>query len=246
MNETLIENFPPNRVEAREKSGPIGPVALSPMEAHDLSANEAGIGRVLESFWQLGLYLSSIRDRRLYRQHYATFEDYCEQRWELSGRYARRVCAAAQVTQLLSVNADLAKLANSVLPASESQARPLTALPPHQVIEVWSEVTATAPGGKVTARFVRDVVDRKLGTVEKHRTSNLEHPASNGKTLDTGTRTERIQALASAAIDSVRDLLDATGTADSVATTDVTDALRKLDNFRDHLSRVKKLQESRI
>ena len=37
------------------------------------------------------------------------------------------------------------------LPATESQARPLTALPPTAQREVWAAAVETAPNGKVTA-----------------------------------------------------------------------------------------------
>jgi hypothetical protein len=39
-----------------------------------------------------------------------------------------------------------------VLPATESQARPLTRLEPDLQRAVWHEVAATAPNGKITAQ----------------------------------------------------------------------------------------------
>ena len=41
------------------------------------------------------------------------------------------------------------------IPATESQARPLTALPPDAQREVWAAAVETAPNGKVTAAHVQ-------------------------------------------------------------------------------------------
>lgn len=45
----------------------------------------------------------------------------------------------------------------------EKYLRPLTALPKNEVAEVWQEIKATAPEGKVTQKHSKAVVDRKLG-----------------------------------------------------------------------------------
>lgn len=45
----------------------------------------------------------------------------------------------------------------------ESQLRPLAAVKPGKRSDVWKEAKATAPEGKVTAKHVRETVDRKLG-----------------------------------------------------------------------------------
>ena len=60
--------------------------------------------------------LKEIRDKRLYRQHYDTFEEYCIRRWELSRPRACELCAASEVVADLSAIAD-----NVLLPESEAQ-----------------------------------------------------------------------------------------------------------------------------
>lgn len=244
MNNAL-ENFPPNPVADREKSGPIGPVALTPAEASALIDCEAAIQHGLETFIDVGLKLAEIRDGKLYRAAYCSFEQYCEDRWEMTGRYARRVCAAAEVTQLL------AKQGFDHVPETESQARPLTALPSGQAIEVWAEIIQTAPQGKVTARHVQDIVASKLATppaatahLVKSRVPNIQHSTFNTE-HPTG-RASRLQDQLGLAISGVRGLLDQIGTADSAAGGDVSGALYRLEKFREHLSRMEKLQESRI
>ncbi|MCI0348146.1 MAG: phage N-6-adenine-methyltransferase, partial [Acidobacteriales bacterium] len=45
------------------------------------------------------------------------------------------------------------------LPATESQARPLTALPPEQQAPAWQQAVDSAPAGRVTAAHVQTVVE---------------------------------------------------------------------------------------
>ena len=54
------------------------------------------------------------------------------------------------------------------LPATESQARPLTRLEPEEQIAAWQEAVETEPNGKVTAAHVERVVQefRPIGTLE--------------------------------------------------------------------------------
>ncbi len=51
----------------------------------------------LETFVEVGRALMAIRDRRLYREGHATFEDYCVTRWRLSSSRARQLIRASQV-----------------------------------------------------------------------------------------------------------------------------------------------------
>jgi hypothetical protein len=65
-----------------------------------------------------------IRDKRLYKDRYATFEEYCQKRWEFTRAYASNLISAANAADNLSTMVDK--------PTHESQVRPLTALPPAQ------------------------------------------------------------------------------------------------------------------
>ena len=62
----------------------------------------------------------AIRDARLYRTEYGTFEDYCQDRWGVARMHAGRMIAAAQ--EVVNCNQLVAK------PETESQARLLTRL----------------------------------------------------------------------------------------------------------------------
>ena len=130
---------------------------LSPAEVQILEHYEQIIAQGIETFVEVGQALLAIRDQRLYRQSYTTFEDYLRQRWDLSRSYAHRMIDAAVVVEHLLPN-------GNIVPVNEAQARPLTSLPPEQQQEVWQQAVETAPAGKVTAKHVQQTVNRAKAT----------------------------------------------------------------------------------
>lgn len=107
--------------------------------------------------------LKEIRDKRLYRQHYDTFQDYCRQRWELSRPRAYQLCAASNVMRDLSTIVD-----TKLLPENEAQVRPLTRLrgTKHRA-QAWQRAVAlaAAQGRRVTAQDSLEAA-RQVGKVE--------------------------------------------------------------------------------
>ena len=55
----------------------------------------------LKTFVDVGNALAEIRDRKLYRDGYKTFEDYCRDRWEFSKQRAYQLMNAAGVIGVL-------------------------------------------------------------------------------------------------------------------------------------------------
>jgi len=126
--------------------------ALTLTEGEQLRQHEVVVERGLATFVEVGEALAGIRDGRLYRAEYATFEDYCQQRWGLAWRTAYRLMDAAAVVGNLSHGTEM-------LPTNERQTRPLTSLPPDVQREVWARAVETAPDSKVTAAHVERVVE---------------------------------------------------------------------------------------
>lgn len=133
---------------------PISGRPLTRQESDTLAEREAVIARHLQDFYDVGAALADIRDNRLYRAGYRTFEDYCRQRWGMSRFYAHRLTQAAEVRE------NLLPMGNT-LPATERQARPLAALreTPEIQAQAWQRAVDTAPGGRVTAQHVTQTVE---------------------------------------------------------------------------------------
>jgi hypothetical protein len=93
---------------------------LTPEQRRRFERAERRIAAGLKSFLDVGLALREIKKRRLYCEHYDSFEDYVFERWGLSRPRAYELCAASEVVSSLSAIAD-----TNVLPENEAQARPL-------------------------------------------------------------------------------------------------------------------------
>ena len=84
-------------------------VALTVTESDRLAECEATIERGFRTFAEVGSALLEIRDSRLYRSEFGTFEDYCQTRWGMDRRNANRTIEAAIVVgELGSIDPKLA------------------------------------------------------------------------------------------------------------------------------------------
>jgi hypothetical protein len=128
---------------------------LTARERRDLELHEQKVERAREAMLEAGESLRAIRDQRLYRENFRTFEEYVRERWPFAVRQAHRMCKAAETVKELKA-AD----PETPAPARESQARELNGLEPAQKAEAWREARAgaKAAGREATARDVRAVV----------------------------------------------------------------------------------------
>lgn len=126
---------------------------MNEIEVSRLAECEAVIEHGLKTFTDVGNALLEIRDSKLYRAEFGTFEDYCKSRWGWGRAHAYRMIEATQAVDNVSNWRQLPP------PANEAQARPLTRLEPEQQREVWQQVIDTAPMGIITAAHVQKTVD---------------------------------------------------------------------------------------
>lgn len=159
---------------------------LTQREATALDRCEIVIERGIKTFVAVGKALVEIRDQRLYRTTYATFEDYCQQRWQLARTTAYQLVDAARVADALEAGDDvepMSAMADIPPPVNERQTRPLTRLLPRPaapqaeqrqaeraIRDTWREAVQSAPRGadgqpKVTAAHVADTVAKRTATV---------------------------------------------------------------------------------
>src|ERR1043166_4382544 len=125
-----------------------GDAPLSEKEGQDLKTQETIIAAGLTTFFEVGAALMRIKDSRLYRGDFSTFEQYCRVRWEFSRRYAYHVLRATEVRALL------APINGTALPENERQIRPLVSLPKKLVKIAWIKASELAAGKKITGSLV--------------------------------------------------------------------------------------------
>ncbi|HEX5591996.1 MAG TPA: DNA N-6-adenine-methyltransferase [Solirubrobacterales bacterium] len=119
-----------------------------------LAELEETIGRGLETFVEVGEALREIRDGGLYLEKYLSFEDYCEQRWQMKRRRAYELMEASTVAEQVSEFSHTA-------PANEAQAKQLAPLreQPEEMVAAWEEASAD---GEPTAAKVKEAVARRM------------------------------------------------------------------------------------
>jgi hypothetical protein len=151
----------------------ISSVELSRQDRTRLSALEDVIATARRWQAEEAMALREIRDRRLYRQQYETFEAYAEERWGLDRSYLYRACQWAEVIENLLPIGDIP-------PARESHARPLYGLKPHEQRQVWKLVCRQHAKGKnpLKAQYVADTVTgflRRPKPPQAHSDRTLSH-----------------------------------------------------------------------
>lgn len=116
-----------------------GTMELTAHEKTRMEELEAVIKDGLMTFMDVGASLLEIRNSRLYRQEYGTFEQYCRAKWSMDKRYANRLIDAHAIVMNLGPIGPTSTrpgAANGALgpqiPTSEGQVRPLAKLEPEK------------------------------------------------------------------------------------------------------------------
>jgi hypothetical protein len=161
---------------------------LTASEQADLWSYEEVLGSGSQSFAQEGLALAQIRDRRLYKVDFDSFEDYCRLKWQYSRRYVDQLIAAAQLFRYLSANCAERK------PEHENQLRPLVGLTPEQAQAAWESATEKASGRKTTAQMVKSAVN-KLGLGPQKQSGSVRTPQSERRVLISRTMSELLKLI---------------------------------------------------
>ena len=121
-------------------------------ERNELERCEVVIKQGLKTFVEVGQALMLIRDKRLYRAEFGTFEAYCQDKWQLTRQYVNNMVAASKVVSNLEM-----ETSGFQTPQTEKHARPLTKLEPELQAEAWQKVVEEH-GDKITHNKVEEVV----------------------------------------------------------------------------------------
>lgn len=150
---------------------------ITKQEVDALAQHEEVIAKGVKTFVKVGNALAAIRDERLYRAEYGTFEDYCRERWGMSRpRAYQYIDAASTVSTIVDKGHEP--------PLNEAQARPLAKLEPEEQSDAWEEAIdkAESEGRDVTAKDVEEVVAVRTGKVKRPTTPEEEEAMYLGKT----------------------------------------------------------------
>lgn len=156
--------------ESHEKS-----ISADSSDEGRLQYLEKVIDKNLQAFYDVGHALKEIKDKELYKaQGYTSFDEYCIERWDIKRAHAYRLIDSSDVFANLSPIGD-------IIPATESQARPLAKLQPEQQRQVWEKVIKLAPvvqdKPKITAKLVEETVAKITGKDDKE----TDKPKPEGK-----------------------------------------------------------------
>jgi hypothetical protein len=140
----------------------------------ELARREKIIQSGLNTFYAVGIALSEIKEMRLFLATHETWDDYCRDRWNMAARTAYQTIKSAAVV------ANLMDSKSSIIPASESIARELIAIPKSEQKSAWLEAIAECPD--ITAAQLKNWIRRRYHVkdgLEKakivHRCPNCQH-----------------------------------------------------------------------
>lgn len=122
-------------------------------ESSRLIELEKVVEQNLAAFMSVGEALAEIRDSRLYRVEFNTFEAYVHGKWNMSIRHADRLMVGAKAVANVKQTGPIGPV-----PKTESQARPLTRLPAEQQPGAWAKAVEIAGGDQPTAKQVEEAV----------------------------------------------------------------------------------------
>jgi site-specific DNA-methyltransferase (adenine-specific) len=123
---------------------------LNISERNELERCEVVIKQGLQTFVEVGQALMLIRDKRLYRAEFGTFEKYCQDKWQLSKRRGYELINASVIVENV-------RHAAQIQPQNQRQTIPLTKLEPEIQREAWQE-TVNRHGENITQKKVQEVV----------------------------------------------------------------------------------------
>ena len=121
----------------------------------ELAVQESRIAAGLSAFVDVGDALLKIKEAKLYRQSYPTWEGYLQSRWGMSESQSMRLISASQICREIA--------ATGVTPPQiESHARELRSVPEGERAKLWQEITTEIPAEELTAEQIADKVASKI------------------------------------------------------------------------------------
>ena len=178
----------------------------------------------LDGVFAVGLALREIKESKLYRANFDTFEDFCRERFNLARNYAYRLMESAEIKMLPIGN----KIQN------EAQARAIAAVPETAREEVMARVVSAGP---VTANAIAAAAKEIVPAVELDKVGNGIPPSI----LPLWQRADAAGKEASDVVSKIRTVFKAAQTDDDPIFRELSHSsvLAALDNLYADLKRIR-------
>ncbi|MEM9506794.1 MAG: hypothetical protein AAGA16_03800 [Cyanobacteria bacterium P01_E01_bin.35] len=142
---------------ASKNTGEVTVLPIAPLTTEEEGDRLHLERKVERAFYEAGMALMQLRDRRLYRTTHATFEEYCRDRFDYVRRRSYQLIDAAKIYNNLSEKCEQFV---HILPTREGQVRPMSQLNAEQQVLAWSTAVEEAGKKVPSGRIVKEVVQR--------------------------------------------------------------------------------------
>jgi len=162
---------------------------LSRNEQRRLAELEAVVDTNLKGYINVGMALAEIRDSRLYRFEYKTFDEYMIQVWDVKAKRAYQLIKSAEAAKNLEMiqleEENQMSTMVDILPTSERQIRPLVPFSKEEQIEIWKRVldTSSTENIRITSDLVEKCVREYKQTPIKEEIKRLKARGHNGQKI---------------------------------------------------------------
>jgi hypothetical protein len=137
--------------------------------SHDEERERSHLERKVErAFYEAGLALQQLRDKKLYRSTHSNFRDYCRERFGFGKSAVYYLISAVEIVDNLKKCPQFV----DTLPVTESQVRPLKSLPtPDLQRQAWGMAVEKAegiPSAKVVKEIVNQIKGQEISVLAKN------------------------------------------------------------------------------
>ncbi len=156
------------------------PEIIEPLQKREISRLkkcEDVIGRNLKEFFEVGKALATIKNDRLYREEYKTFEQYCKEKWDFGRKRAYQFINASDTFEKMSTIVDIP------LPKNEAQIRPLLRVPEEKITQTWQEFIHENGAEAFSAKDISKFVKQKNGTPKTPKRKSNKNSTSKNQSL---------------------------------------------------------------
>jgi len=145
---------------------------LTAQEQIDLRRYEIEMEENKNAFLTMAADLFEIWSRRLYRENYKSFKEYCRKRWDFSRAYGYLLVNAHKTIEKVSTIVD-----TPVAITSGTQALVLAKVPEHQQAEVIARAVEKAANGKLTSRHIKEAAQEIKAGITAQEPKSAPPPA---------------------------------------------------------------------